>query len=408
MKIGYQGTEGSFSEIATEKLIERENLTNCELVPMASSENVCRGLEEGSIHFGVVAVENSIGGEVFETKKAFQSRKIHQVSSVAIPISQCLFKKTNLIENDEILFVASHQQALMQCKDTLKRILKNYQLVTVEDTALAAKRLADNVYQDSTAVICSMKAGQINNLVLVQDNIQDSSGNTTYFKLITLKQNKGVSVGSKITRLTSFLISSIFLKYFLQSVFTILIILAFYLSSLLELSPIKAVISVGGPFVGLSLFLTSKKIRNWINVNRVIGYWQYYVTPHNNQPSIPKVNQLEGLRRVVVVSLENNNISIKGWLCDSPVKILFESNHALISNPEYKTGLFMYKYVNSTHAPSGVNFNGMVSLEFFTDSVFEKIDKMSGWYVNREGDMGHLVYNRISKDQFDLWRKNEM
>ena len=29
MKIGYQGTEGSFSEIATEKLIERENLTNC-------------------------------------------------------------------------------------------------------------------------------------------------------------------------------------------------------------------------------------------------------------------------------------------------------------------------------------------------------------------------------------------
>jgi len=408
MKIGYQGTEGSFSEIAAEKLIERESLTNCELIPLASSENVCKGLEDGNIDFGVVAVENSIGGEVFETKKAFQSREIHQISSVAIPISQCLFKKTRQIKDNDLHFVASHQQALMQCKDTLQNILKDYQTVTVEDTALAAKRLANGVYEENTAVICSLKAGQINNLVLVQDNIQDSSGNTTYFKLIRLKQKSTQSFTTRITRVFSVLISSIFLKYFLQSVFTVLIIIAFYLSSLLDLSPLKTVLSIGGPFVGLSLLLTSKKIRNWINLKRIIGYWSYYVTPHNSETSTPKVNQLEGLKRVAVISLENNNISIKGWLCDSPVKMLFESNHALVSNPEYKTGIFMYKYVSSTNAPTGVNFNGMVSLEFFTNSVFEKIEKMSGWYVNREGDMGHLVYNRISKDEFDLWTKNEM
>lgn len=408
MKIGYQGTQGSFSEIAAEKLIEKENYSNCVLIPLASSENVCKELEEGNIDFGVVAVENSIGGEVFETKKAFQSRRIHEISGVAIPIAQCLFKKNDQIKNIDLQFVASHQQALVQCEKTLQNILNDYNTVTVEDTALAAKRLASGVYEENTAVICSMKAGQINNLVLVQDNIQDRAGNTTYFKLIRLKQKSSQSLTSKLRRIFSILISSIFLKYFLQFIFISLVFIAFYTSSILDLSPIKTVISVGGPFVGLSLFLTSRKVRNWINLKRIIGFWSYYVTPQNKGNTSPRVNQLEGLKRVVVISLENNNISIKGWLCDSPVKMLFESNHALISNPDHKTGMFMYKYVNSTHAPSGVNFNGMVSLEFFTNSIFEKIDKMSGLYVNREGDMGHLVYNRISKEEFELWSKNEL
>ena len=113
MRIGYQGIEGSFSEIAAEKLIEKENFTNFNLIPMASSENVCKALEVGDIEFGVVAIENSIGGEVFETKKAFQRRKIQHISSVAIPISQCLFKKSNFIKTSDLLFVASHQQALL-------------------------------------------------------------------------------------------------------------------------------------------------------------------------------------------------------------------------------------------------------------------------------------------------------
>ena len=125
MKIAYQGLKGSFSELAAIKLASQEGIVSYELLPVASSENVCRYLEEGTADYGVVAIENSIGGVVYETKEALEKRNFKHISRVAIPISQCLFKYSKEIPDDTINFIASHEQALRQCKNTIDSILNS-------------------------------------------------------------------------------------------------------------------------------------------------------------------------------------------------------------------------------------------------------------------------------------------
>lgn len=188
MKIAYQGIEGSFAEMAAKDLAENERFAEYTLVPMEDSESVCKALDGDVVDYGVVALENSIGGEVTETRRAFMTRDIQHVAKVALSVSQCLFKASDRVENREIQYVASHEQALLQCKDNVREILGNVQLIPVEDTALAARRISEGVYGQDTAVLCSRRAGEIFHLALIQENVQDQSENTTWFTLFRLEK----------------------------------------------------------------------------------------------------------------------------------------------------------------------------------------------------------------------------
>jgi len=185
MKIAYQGIEGSFSEIAAIKLAEQESLVDYDLLPVITSENVCQSVESGIAAYGVVAIENSIGGTVYETKKALEKRDFNHISKVAIPISQCLFKLSPDTPNEGIKFIASYEQALTQCENAINHMFPNIKTILVEDTALAAKKLREGIFEPDTIVICSIRAGELYNLCLIKKDVQDNSENTTYFSLIS-------------------------------------------------------------------------------------------------------------------------------------------------------------------------------------------------------------------------------
>lgn len=401
MKIAYQGLEGSFSEIAAMKLAEQEGLVEYDLLPLGTSENVCRSLEEGIVKYGVVAVENSIGGAVNETKDALSKRNFVQISSVAIPISQCLFKLSDNIADSHIKFVASHEQALNQCKNTIHQILPNVERTLVEDTALAARRLKDGIFKSDTAVICSIRAGNLNNLCLIKKDVQDKSGNTTYFTLLSTNTPKNNSLLEKKDGLIFWLTKGFGLKLVIQIGIVIAILVSYYLTSFMDWNPLRSAFTIGAPISAFCIYLTSRQFRAWIDARRICGYWSYYVLPSGAEKY--KVDQMEGLKRIVAIYIDQAEIHIKGWLCSSPVRVLFESETALITPAGKKSGSLMYRYISSSHAPSGIDFNGMVRLEFYETSGWQKINKMSGMYINRQGDMGDLEFIRIEKDEYQRW-----
>ena len=185
MKIAYQGIKGSFSEIAAIKLAKQIGITEYELNPLTTAENVCQNVDDELSVYGVVAIKNTIGGEVNETKIALDKRNLVEVARTSIPISQCIFKFSNDIPNEKIDNIASHEQALRQCNNTIDLIFGNVKRTVVEDTALAAKRLKEKVFDLNTAVICSKRAGELNALSLIQEGAQDKEGNTTYFTLLS-------------------------------------------------------------------------------------------------------------------------------------------------------------------------------------------------------------------------------
>lgn len=185
MKIAYQGIEGSFSELAAIRLAEQNGLVDYELLPVITSENVCQSVENGIAAYGVVAIENSIGGPVYETKKALEKRDFVHISKIAIPISQCLFKLSPDTPDEEIKFVASHEQALNQCKNTISHMFPDIKKILVEDTALAAKQLREGILKPDTIVICSLRAGELYDLCLIKEGVQNESENITSFTLIS-------------------------------------------------------------------------------------------------------------------------------------------------------------------------------------------------------------------------------
>lgn len=184
-KVGYMGIPGSFSEIAAEKLLERNNMTEAELVPLVCAENILKHLQDRSIAYGVLGITNSTAGPVAEFVDTFSEIAYEKIDEYVLPIHHCLFKKPQMALED-LKEVASHPQALSQTKGTRAAkyaFLKDHE---IEDTAIGAEWLAKGELPETTAVICSIQAGKSWNLDLIEQNIEDSDENRTTFWLLKL------------------------------------------------------------------------------------------------------------------------------------------------------------------------------------------------------------------------------
>ncbi len=179
MKIGYQGIEGSNSEAVA---LEFATKLDCEysLIPLTNSNNVTSALQNNEIDYGVMATYNILGGVVKETEIALKGKDFKLIKTIKIPIHHCIFKKKN-ISTSKINVIASHEQALKQTIKSRKKLFPNSKPLAVEDTALAAKYLSQNIFEDNIAVICRKNAGEMFNLELLYENIEDDSSNYTEF-----------------------------------------------------------------------------------------------------------------------------------------------------------------------------------------------------------------------------------
>ena len=184
IKIGYQGDVGSNSEAAAENFISKLKLDKncCELFPLISSANVLKHLEGSKIDYGVMAVKNSTAGIVRETADAIRDKKLTVISSVTLPVHHCIFIKQH-VTPEEITVIVSHPQALKQTVKNRKTMFEKWQEKEVEDTAIAARKLKENVYPDNYAVICRENAGKNNGLKMIAKNIEDNTENKTTFNL---------------------------------------------------------------------------------------------------------------------------------------------------------------------------------------------------------------------------------
>lgn len=178
MKIGYMGIEGSFSQEAAIFMN-----SSAELVPLVNAQNVVDALNKGEIDFGVLAKMNSTAGEVKETKDALKNINYKIVKEYDLAIHHCLYIRQDK-ELEDITIIASHEQALNQTIQNREMLFKGMQVVEVEDTALAAKNLSEGLFSENTAVICSKVAGNIFNLKLLYENIEDRKDNITHFIMI--------------------------------------------------------------------------------------------------------------------------------------------------------------------------------------------------------------------------------
>ncbi|MEZ3116425.1 prephenate dehydratase [Halobaculum sp. MBLA0147] len=133
---------------------------------------------DGDHDRGVVPVENSIEGSVTESLDALADGNVAVLREVVTPIRHAL-----LAQSPDFQLVASHSQALAQCREFLEREYPDRRREAVASTARGVARARED---DSVAAIghpanATETAPELD--VLAED-IQDRSSNATRFLVI--------------------------------------------------------------------------------------------------------------------------------------------------------------------------------------------------------------------------------
>jgi len=179
--IGFQGEHGAYSEVAS-KSWDNTLIS----VPCKEFVGVFEGVSSGLYDYGIVPVENTLGGVVGQVNELLIKTDLHVVGAVDLPIHHCLLVVPGTGHRD-IRVVYSHSQALTQCRKFIAR--NKLEPLPFYNTAGAAKMLAETTPKAS-AVIASKLCAGLYNLEIIKENIEDFEGNNTRFFVLSLEINR--------------------------------------------------------------------------------------------------------------------------------------------------------------------------------------------------------------------------
>jgi prephenate dehydratase len=176
MKIAYQGEPGAFSEAAARRVDP-----DAPLVPCRSFDEVFDAVQAGRAAYGVLPIENSIGGSIHRNYDLLLERTLPIVGEVELPVIHHLLALPGATL-DGLRRVYSHPQGLAQCERFLRTLTK-VEIIATYDTAGSAKMVADGGLMDAGA-IASARAGDVFGLTSLAASVQDFDDNITRFLVV--------------------------------------------------------------------------------------------------------------------------------------------------------------------------------------------------------------------------------
>lgn len=183
LRIGYLGPAGSFSHLAA----TRKFGSSVEYDKLADIAMIFDAIDRKHIDYGLVPVENSSEGFVAATLDGLMRTTSRICAEVQIAVHH------NLLANcdaPEIQKIYSHPQALGQCRNYLNAQFPNVDRVATSSTAKAAEHAANEPH---SAAIASTLAGQLFNVKVQFENIEDNPNNTTRFYVLAHQDTQPTS-----------------------------------------------------------------------------------------------------------------------------------------------------------------------------------------------------------------------
>jgi len=174
LRIGFLGPEGSFSHAASVAKFG----SSVDYVPLSAIPAVFEEVVRGHVDYGLVPVENSIGGGIVDTLDAFLS------SSAKICAEVLLTVHHNLLANvpwEKVEKIYSKAEVFSQCRNWLSATAKDRHTIPAESTTAAAQIARDN---PGSAAIGSKQAAELYGLHILFENIEDNPDNMTRFFVI--------------------------------------------------------------------------------------------------------------------------------------------------------------------------------------------------------------------------------
>lgn len=179
VRVVYQGVEGAYSHGAALQFFGKET----ELFHVQTFEEAMQQVQEGKADYGVLPIENSSAGAVIDNYDLQIKYHNHIVAETFVKVRHALLGCPDA-ELSDIRTVFSHPQALMQCSEFLNGQSKVMRQISLENTAVAAKKVVAE--RDKTqAAIASEIAGRLYGLKILRPEIQNNKNNTTRFIILS-------------------------------------------------------------------------------------------------------------------------------------------------------------------------------------------------------------------------------
>ncbi len=173
------GPEGTYSHRAARAVADEIDFTE-------SVTNIVEGVSTGEYDRGVIPIENSIEGSVTESLDALAERNVAVVQEIVTPIRHAL-----LAQSGEFEVVASHPQALAQCRSYLEREYPSVQTEAVASTARGVERARE----DPSVAAIGHPDNAGGDLRVLAEDIQDRTSNATRFVVLAPESEKSEAGG---------------------------------------------------------------------------------------------------------------------------------------------------------------------------------------------------------------------
>ena len=177
MTIAYLGPAATFTHQAA---ISRFG-ASLEYAPQRTIAEVFTEVMKGRADYGVVPVENSTEGVVTHTLDMFIDSDLKIVTQIVLPIQQCLLSRAR---RQDIKKFYVHPQSLAQCRLWLTRNFPAAEIIETSSNARSAELAAG---EKNSAAIAGTLAAEKYSLPVLDQGIQDQSGNATRFVVIGRK-----------------------------------------------------------------------------------------------------------------------------------------------------------------------------------------------------------------------------
>ena len=176
--IAYQGEPGAWSEQAALDYYGAEASPQ----PRFSFDDVFADVASGKCDYGVVPMENSLGGSIHRNYDLLMRHDLHIIGEVIVRIHWCLITMPG-VQMSDLKLVQSHPQALAQCERSLTTLLPQVERKEVYDTAGSVKLLKQSG-ERTTGALASRRASQIFELPVLHEGLEDDPTNYTRFAVL--------------------------------------------------------------------------------------------------------------------------------------------------------------------------------------------------------------------------------
>ncbi len=174
LRIAYLGPDGSFSHLSAVSKFG----SSVEYESVSDIRGVFEEVARGHVDFGVVPIENSVGGGIIDTLDAFVETDVKVCAEINLAIHH------NLLANcpvEDIRKVYSKPEVFTQCQRWLTRTGLMSKTIAVASSSKAAEMATQEPY---TAAIGSHLAADLYSLKTIYANIEDNPNNVTRFFVI--------------------------------------------------------------------------------------------------------------------------------------------------------------------------------------------------------------------------------